>query len=294
MKGYFYITKNLINGKFYYGSGTVGNESSYYGSNKHLNDSRKLYGDDNFEHIPLKYFETREEAYLFEDRFLKLYNIAKNPMSYNQKNEAKGGRTWQDFDDDKKEIVLDKISRKSKEAHKNSEKLKIHVYNMCKMKTKGRLDLPHTEESKRKIRESNIETWKDPELREIQSKKSIELNENGIIGMKGKKHKPESIEKIRKSNTGKTPSNEVRKIISERTKEGMLNMSEERRKEITNKANSNRAANMESKKENLKKLIDENVGISRDELFSISGYTHKTFLGLINKIKLEDEKYTNI
>lgn len=250
MKGYFYITKNLINGKFYYGSSTVGNESSYYGSNKHLNDARKIYGDENFQHIPLKYFKTREEAYLFEDRFLKFYNIAKNPMSYNQKNEGKGGST-----------MLGKI---------------------------------HKESSKIQIKESNIESWKDEKLRNNQRIKAIELNEKGIIGMKGKKHKPESIEKIRKSNTGKTPSDEVRKIISERTKEGMMNMSEERRKEITNKANSNRAANMEFKKENLKKIINENPGISREELFSISGYPHKTFLGLINKIKLENEKYTNI
>jgi hypothetical protein len=294
MKGYFYITKNLVNRKFYYGSSTVGNESWYYGSNKHLDNSRKIYGDENFEHIPLKYFETREEAFVFEDRFLKLYKISKNPMSYNEKDDAKGGRTWQNFTGEKRQIILDKISKKSKESHKNSEKLKIHVYKMCRMKTKGRLDLPHNEETKQKIRESNIETWKDSKLRKNQSKKSIELNEKGIIGMKGKKHKPESIEKIRQSNTGKTHSDEVKKTISERTKEGMSNISEKKRKEITNKANSNRSINMELRKQNLKRIIDENPELDLTDIFQLSGYPHKTFLGLINKIKLEDEKFTNI
>jgi len=192
MNGYFYVTRNLINGKFYYGSGTVGNEKKYLGSSFLLEKSIKKYGKENFKHIPLKYFKTREEAFQFEDRFLKFYKISKNPMSYNIKDAGKGGIT--------------------------------------------RLGIPHTEESKEKIRKSNISTWKESKLKDKQSIKSVELNAKGIIGMKGKRHKLESIEKIRKSNTGKSPSDDVRKIISEKTKEGMSNMSKEKKEEMINNA----------------------------------------------------------
>ena len=93
MKGYFYITKNLINGKFYYGSSTVGRENTYLGSGSILEKAIDKYGRENFENIPLKYFETREEAYKFEDRFLKIYNLSSNSLCYNMKDSALGGNT---------------------------------------------------------------------------------------------------------------------------------------------------------------------------------------------------------
>ena len=290
MKGYFYVTKNLINGKFYYGSSTAGNEQTYLGSSKILEKSIKKYGRQNFEHIPLKYFRTREEAFIFEDRFLKLYKIAQNPMSYNQKNAGKGGRTWQDFPDEIRKITLRKISDKAKIAHKISDKMKANVGKLGKMKTLGRTGKILSRDIIERIRNTNIETWKNPSLKKKQSDKAKELNALGIIGMKGKKHKPESIEKIRKSNTGKSQSLEMRQIISEKTKEAMLNMCPKKREELTQKANSNRAKNMELRKERLKAIILDNSNSDMEEIFKIAGYPHKTFLGLINKIKLEDEK----
>jgi hypothetical protein len=87
---YFYKTTNLINGKFYYGSGQFDN---YVGSGIALGDAIKKYDKENFLVEKLKYFSTRKEAFDFEDRFLKLYNISKNPMSYNMKDAALGGDT---------------------------------------------------------------------------------------------------------------------------------------------------------------------------------------------------------
>jgi hypothetical protein len=110
MKGYFYITKNLINGRFYYGTSTVGNEKKYFGSSPLLEKAIKKYGKENFEHTPLKYFETREKAFMFEDRFLKLYKISNNSKSYNLKDAALGGDTLKN--NPKKESIIKKRNKK--------------------------------------------------------------------------------------------------------------------------------------------------------------------------------------
>ena len=93
MKIYFYRTNNKINNKFYYGTHKE-NSSKYLGSGVMLNRAIRKYGKENFEHIILKEFNTREEAFAFEDRFLKLYKISSLKESYNIKDEGIGGDTF--------------------------------------------------------------------------------------------------------------------------------------------------------------------------------------------------------
>jgi len=83
---YFYKTTNLINGKFYYGSGHL---KRYIGSGKLFLKAVKKYGKENFKHERLIYFNSRESAYEFENRFLSLYDIKNIEKSYNLKNSAK-------------------------------------------------------------------------------------------------------------------------------------------------------------------------------------------------------------
>lgn len=85
---YFYKTTNLINSKFYYGSGT---KSNYFGSGKTLKKALLKYGKENFVVEKLRFFKNREEAFLFEERFLKLFDIANNPQCYNIVNRGNGG-----------------------------------------------------------------------------------------------------------------------------------------------------------------------------------------------------------
>lgn len=87
MSYYFYKTINLIDNKFYYGSGTFNN---YLGSGVYLNNAIKKYGKENFVLQKLKFFKTRKEAYDFEDRFLKLYRISSLKESYNLKDSSLG------------------------------------------------------------------------------------------------------------------------------------------------------------------------------------------------------------
>lgn len=90
MRNYFYRTNNIINGKFYYGSHN-GEDVNYLGSGVALKRAIKKYGIENFELIILKRFNTREEAYVFEERFLKLYKISSLKNSYNIKDAGIGG-----------------------------------------------------------------------------------------------------------------------------------------------------------------------------------------------------------
>ena len=87
---YFYKTTNLINGRYYYGSGS---KKNYLGSGKILLEAISKYGKDNFKIEILKYFNNRKDAFLFEDKFLKLFKISEDPNSYNIKDSAVGGAT---------------------------------------------------------------------------------------------------------------------------------------------------------------------------------------------------------
>lgn len=250
MKGYFYITKNLINGKFYYGSSTVGN-TNYFGSGKLIVAAIKKYGIENFEHIPLKLFETRKQAFEFEDKFLKLYKISKNTMSYNLKDCGEGGNTWENLTKEERLAASNKLSNSMKKNWNNPEYRASHieqVMKFAKMKTLGRTGMKFTEEQIDKIRQSNLKAWSNPDLIKSQAEKSRYNILNGIIGMKGKKFTEEHKEKIRQSVTGFKHTEENKKLISERTKFAMNSISAERRKELTNKTNVNRAINMDLKK----------------------------------------------
>lgn len=88
MKAYFYKTVNLLNGKYYYGSGSKVN---YYGSGIKLNHAIKKYGIENFKTTILKEFNSREEAYYFEARFLSLFDLRNDKFSYNMTNRGNGG-----------------------------------------------------------------------------------------------------------------------------------------------------------------------------------------------------------
>lgn len=110
MRPYFYKTINTINGKYYYGSGS---KSGYIGSGTILAQAITKYGKENFETHILREFDTRDQAFAFEDRFLKLYNIAQDPMAYNIKNEAKGGDTYSNHPDlENIRIKLSKSARR--------------------------------------------------------------------------------------------------------------------------------------------------------------------------------------
>lgn len=85
---YFYIITNKINGRYYYGSGE---RDGYEGSGKVLLRAYKKYGKESFEGKILRLFNTREDAFEFEGRFLSLYKLDQDPIAYNVCRNANGG-----------------------------------------------------------------------------------------------------------------------------------------------------------------------------------------------------------
>lgn len=87
---YFYKTTNLLNGMYYYG---VGHKNDYLGSGKYFKRALKTYGPENFNKVILKWFESAKDAFTFEDRFLKIFNLKEDKNSYNLCNNSFGGNT---------------------------------------------------------------------------------------------------------------------------------------------------------------------------------------------------------
>jgi hypothetical protein len=122
MKQYiFYKTVNLKNGKYYYGSHYGFAGDGYLGSGLVLSDAIIKYGKESFIRYDLKIFETNDELFSFEDRFLKLHNLAKDTKCYNVKNAARGGYTLVNYTEDELIQHYKKVSDSLKLYRKNNK-----------------------------------------------------------------------------------------------------------------------------------------------------------------------------
>lgn len=88
--GYVYQITNLINGKKYIGSSNKEpNENwSYYGSGKLIKQAIEKHGKENFKKEILE--ETKKDARLVEQNYLKKVDAESNPEYYNMTNDAVG------------------------------------------------------------------------------------------------------------------------------------------------------------------------------------------------------------
>ena len=89
---YFYKITNNINNHFYYGVHCTNNlNDNYMGSGKRLQYAIKKYGIENFSKEILKYFNSKEEAFEYEEQIVN-ENLVNNPNCYNL---TKGGHgSW--------------------------------------------------------------------------------------------------------------------------------------------------------------------------------------------------------
>ncbi len=124
---YFYKTTNMITGMYYYG---VGHKNNYLGSGKYFKRALNKYSASNFNKEILKWFMTPEDAFNFEDRFLKLFNLRDDTNSYNLCNNSFGGDTMPIKGSKEYEDRILKISKASTVnnykvwANRNSEERK--------------------------------------------------------------------------------------------------------------------------------------------------------------------------
>jgi hypothetical protein len=175
MKSYVYLTTNLITGKKYVGKHSYSEfDPNYLGSGKHLKRSIKKYGKEHFSIEILAWFDTEQEAYLFEEKFINDNDVLNDPNYYNI---APGGKGFQ-----------------SGTKHPN------HTTNGGASFLKGR---KFSEEHRRKLSQAKLG-----------KKLSEEHKKNIALGNTGKVMSEESRKKVSQGNLGKKRSLEVRQLWS--------------------------------------------------------------------------------
>ena len=175
---YTYEIRNK-KGNRYIGVRSVGcnpSDDPYMGSCKLLKEAIAIEGIDNFTKIILQDFNTREEAVQHETELHDKFDVARNPMFYNQARQTSTG--------------FDRSGTKHTEEHKRklSEAMK------------GK---PKSEEHKRKLSEANKSSLIPPNRKGVklteEHKQKISELKKGNSYHKGKKHTEEAKKRISQS-----------------------------------------------------------------------------------------------
>lgn len=196
MKNYYvYLTTNLLNGKQYIGDHFIEakDKKYYYGSGILISKALKKYGEENFFKEILEWFETKEEAFNAQEKYIQLYNTI-HPNGYNIS--PKGG-------------------------HQITGSFSGETLKILSEKSKGKIpwnkgkNMPDS--SKEKMSKSHRGLSHSPETKEKIGKSGI-----GRVGWnKGKNMSESSKEKMSKSHIGMKASDETRKKMSNSIKEAL-------------------------------------------------------------------------
>jgi group I intron endonuclease len=214
MKPYFYKITNTLNNKYYYGSGSKSLGNNYFGSSFLLKRAIEKYGIENFKFEVLKHFETRNEAFEFEDRFLKIFRISEDPNSYNLKDAGMGGDTWSYSSEESKVKRKLKLSQSLKGKERSEEHCK-KISNSKKGRTLQKTD-------KMSLCKHGNKNGMFGQGEKISGEKN---GQYGMSGEKspnwGKKHKPETIQLMKEKAKRGPRTEEEKKKMSDGIKKNM-------------------------------------------------------------------------
>lgn len=185
---FVYLTTNLINGKQYVGDHSSNDLSSYKTKNylgsgrPYLQQALKEYGRKNFKREILEFFNTKEDAYSAQEKYINLYNTLV-PNGYN-------------------------ISPTGGHGNRNcwSEESRIKLSLSKKGKTLSNKGRPLTEEHIANLKGKNVGKKHSIEQNLLHNEKIKGVNHPFF----GKPRNEETKKKISKSNLGKKPSIETR------------------------------------------------------------------------------------
>lgn len=159
---FVYITTNLINEKQYIGDHLTNNleKDVYIGSGTYFNKAVKKYGKENFKREILEFFNSKEDAFNAQEKYIKKYNTL-SPNGYNLS--PKGGLRISGCHSKE---TLQKISESNKGKHNkplsNEHRKKLSLIGKGRKqseehvakKAKSRKGKLFSEESKRRKSES--------------------------------------------------------------------------------------------------------------------------------------------
>ena len=188
---YVYVTSNLINGKQYIGDHSTNNleNDKYLGSGLTLLRGIKKYGKENFIREILEHFNTKEEAFNAQEKYINEYDTL-IPNGYNIS--LRGGYNCKNFWSDTSKEKLSKS---------------------CKGRSPWNKGIKWSDEIKQKISDSNKGKIKGPLSTETKEKISI-ANKGDKNGFFGKTHSNESRKQMSKKRKGKKFTQEHKNNLS--------------------------------------------------------------------------------
>lgn len=219
---FVYLTTNLINGKQYIGDHTADSiNDNYLGSGKpYFLNALNQYGKKNFKREILEFFDTKEEAFYAQEKYINKYNTLA-PNGYNIS--PKGGhRVSGCIAEETKEKISKANSGKKRSI---TARTKISLTRIKFQIAKGKnnpmygkhFNFEHTEETKEKMSKSH-KGLPSPNKGKKITPFSDEHKKNISLSLKGKKLSKEHKENISKAkkgqNVGKKLSEEHKNKIS--------------------------------------------------------------------------------
>ena len=183
--GYVYLTTNLLNGKKYIGKRYGEFSEVYYGSGKLLKLSIKKYGIEHFICEVLENCKNEEDINKKEIYYIKLLQ-----PEYNLAEGGTGGDTLKFQNYEIKQGVINKRAESLRETWKTKSDDEIirwgkSISESKKGKSNGREGFITSEETKRKISESNklaaksrSSTWRENHSKKMMEKRGIPNKKN--------------------------------------------------------------------------------------------------------------------
>jgi group I intron endonuclease len=136
---FVYLTTNLINNKQYVGSHKGEEKDNYFGSGDIIIKSQKKYGKENFKKEILEITETREEAFLLEEKYIRLLQTHASQGGYNI-SWTGGMGSWGGSHSNESKEKISKASKLTWDKLKSSELIKLKDRNnKISNKLKGRI-----------------------------------------------------------------------------------------------------------------------------------------------------------
>ncbi len=221
-----YLIINTINGHKYIGDHSTDDlDDNYLGSGIYLNRAKKKYGKANFKKEILEQFNTKEEAFNAQEKYIKKYNTL-SPNGYNIS--PKGGHLSKNsLSKDTKIKISDSLSGEKHFNYgkktwmcgrKHSDETKKKMSEARKGKVPSNKGIKMSDEVKEKI-SSKLSGKNHPNWNKKLSEKTKKKISENNIGKHNFNHTKETKDKISKNharvNLNKKLSKETRKKMSE-------------------------------------------------------------------------------